>query len=206
MANKNKHLTKSSLDYNLIYNHTWLTFKPLNSETSKKQFMEDLVCRYVLLSLETGLRYSDLIKLNTNDFILQQPIINGKIYQYYQANVLMDKTKNNVCVKVNFAVFNSIVANVNKWKLNNKLFYNSINDVGTLPLATLNRLLKNFFNNNEISSHSLRKTAGYHIYKTSNNLPYAQKMLGHKSLKSTLHYLAPEQVEFDLYYIENMIK
>jgi integrase len=206
MANKKKNLTKSSLDYNEIYNHVWLSFKPLNQESSKKQFMYDLICRYSLLALETGLRYGDLIKLNSNDFILQQPIVNGKMYQFYQAKVFMSKTEAPVMVKVNYNVFNSIKQNVDKWNLNGRLFYNSINDIGVLPLATLNRLLKDFFKNTEVSSHSLRKTAGYNIYKNSNNIAYAQRLLGHKNLKSTLHYLAPEQIEFDTYYLETMIK
>ena len=206
MANKKKNLTKSSLDYNEIYNHVWLSFKPLNQESSKKQFMYDLICRYSLLALETGLRYGDLIKLNSNDFILQQPVVNGKMYQFYQAKVFMSKTEAPVMVKVNYNVFNSIKQNINKWNLNGRLFYNSINDIGVLPLATLNRLLKDFFKNTEVSSHSLRKTAGYNIYKNSNNIAYAQRLLGHKNLKSTLHYLAPEQIEFDTYYLETMIK
>ena len=206
MANKKKNLTKSSLDYNEIYNHVWLSFKPLNQESSKKQFMYDLICRYSLLALETGLRYGDLIKLSSNDFILQQPIVNGKMYQFYQAKVVMSKTEAPVMVKVNYNVFNSIKQNIDKWNLNGRLFYNSINDIGVLPLATLNRLLKDFFKNAEVSSHSLRKTAGYNIYKNSNNIAYAQRLLGHKNLKSTLHYLAPEQIEFDTYYLETMIK
>jgi integrase len=206
MANKKKNLTKSSLDYNEIYNHVWLSFKPLNQESSKKQFMYDLICRYSLLALETGLRYGDLIKLNSNDFILQQPVVNGKMYQFYQAKVVMSKTEAPVMVKVNYNVFNSIKQNIDKWNLNGRLFYNSINDIGVLPLATLNRLLKDFFKNTEVSSHSLRKTAGYNIYKNSNNIAYAQRLLGHKNLKSTLHYLAPEQIEFDTYYLETMIK
>jgi integrase len=206
MANKKKNLTKSSLDYNEIYNHVWLSFKPLNQESSKKQFMYDLICRYSLLALETGLRYGDLIKLNSNDFILQQPVVNGKMYQFYQAKVFMSKTEAPVMVKVNYNVFNSIKQNIDKWNLNGRLFYNSINDIGVLPLATLNRLLKDFFKNTEVSSHSLRKTAGYNIYKNSNNIAYAQRLLGHKNLKSTLHYLAPEQIEFDTYYLETMIK
>jgi integrase len=158
------------------------------------------------LALETGLRYGDLIKLNSNDFILQQPVVNGKMYQFYQAKVFMSKTEAPVMVKVNYNVFNSIKQNIDKWNLNGRLFYNSINDIGVLPLATLNRLLKDFFKNTEVSSHSLRKTAGYNIYKNSNNIAYAQRLLGHKNLKSTLHYLAPEQIEFDTYYLETMIK
>lgn len=204
MANKNRILVKNSLDYNSIYNHTWLSFKPLNNDCSKKQYYFDLVCRYSLLALETGLRYGDLIKLTTNDFNLKQQVLNGKIYQYYEVRVIMQKTSTPIVCKINYSVFNAIKQNANKWNIT-ALFDSKVKD-GVAPLATLNRLLKAFYKSSEVSSHSLRKTAGYHIYKNSNNIAYAKQLLGHKNLKSTLHYLAPEVVEFESYYLENMIR
>lgn len=204
MANKNRILTKQSLDYDILYSKAFKTFKPLNTNDTKKQYFEDLICRYVLLALETGLRYSDMITLTLNDFTLKQPVINGKMYQYYEVKMNMQKTSTSVTCKVNYSLFEAIKQNANKWGLIELFKTNSKS--GYIPLATLNRHLKAFYNIDDISSHTLRKTAGYHIYKASNNIAYAKQLLGHKNLKSTLHYLSPEQSEYEDFYLNNILK
>ena len=48
-----------------------------------------------------------------------------------------------------------------------------------------------------LSTHSMRKTRGYHVYKQTNNLALVMKMLNHSSPKITLRYIGIDQEELD---------
>lgn len=49
-----------------------------------------------------------------------------------------------------------------------------------------------------LSTHSMRKTRGYHVYKQTNNLALVMKMLNHSAPKVTLRYIGIDQEELDL--------
>ena len=48
-----------------------------------------------------------------------------------------------------------------------------------------------------LSTHSMRKTRGYHVYKQTNNIALVMKMLNHSSPKITLRYIGIDQEELD---------
>jgi integrase len=54
-----------------------------------------------------------------------------------------------------------------------------------------------------IGTHSLRKTFGYHVYqKTGGNLGLVQKLLNHSSGADTLRYIGIDREEMDNTYLE----
>lgn len=49
----------------------------------------------------------------------------------------------------------------------------------------------------EIGTHSIRKTFGYHFYKQTGNIAMLQKIFGHRSPTDTLRYIGLQQEEID---------
>jgi integrase len=49
----------------------------------------------------------------------------------------------------------------------------------------------------EIGTHSIRKTFGYHFYKQTGDLAMLQKLFGHRSPMDTLRYIGIQQEEID---------
>ncbi|WP_047152187.1 site-specific integrase [Aneurinibacillus tyrosinisolvens] len=49
----------------------------------------------------------------------------------------------------------------------------------------------------EIGTHTLRKTFGYHVFKKTNDLTYLQKLYGHSSPAITLSYIGITQEDMD---------
>jgi len=48
-----------------------------------------------------------------------------------------------------------------------------------------------------VSTHTMRKTFGYFMYKRTNNLALVQKLLNHSSIANTLKYIGIEQEELN---------
>jgi len=48
-----------------------------------------------------------------------------------------------------------------------------------------------------IGTHTMRKTFGYWAYKTTNNLAQVQKLLNHSNIANTLRYIGIEQEELN---------
>lgn len=53
-----------------------------------------------------------------------------------------------------------------------------------------------------VGTHTLRKTFGYHVYTRTNNLALVQKLLNHRSSAETLRYIGIEQDEMDEAYLK----
>ena len=52
----------------------------------------------------------------------------------------------------------------------------------------------------EIGTHTLRKTFGYHFYKRNKDVAMLQKLFNHSSPSITLRYIGIEQDEIDEAY------
>jgi len=48
-----------------------------------------------------------------------------------------------------------------------------------------------------VGTHTMRKTFGYWVYKTTNNLAKVQKLLNHSNIANTLRYIGIEQEELN---------
>ena len=55
--------------------------------------------------------------------------------------------------------------------------------------------------NLNLGSHSLRKTFGYQVYKSTHNLGLTQKLLNHSNSGDTIRYIGLEKEELDEVYI-----
>ena len=54
----------------------------------------------------------------------------------------------------------------------------------------------------QIGTHTLRKTFGYHMYKRTGNLALVQKLLNHSSSGDTLRYIGIDQEDMDEAYLK----
>lgn len=53
-----------------------------------------------------------------------------------------------------------------------------------------------------VSTHTMRKTFGYFMYKKTNNLALVQKLLNHSSIANTLKYIGIEQEQLNTAVME----
>ncbi|MCF8011362.1 MAG: tyrosine-type recombinase/integrase [Clostridiales bacterium] len=53
----------------------------------------------------------------------------------------------------------------------------------------------------EIGTHTLRKTFGYHAYKNGTDIKFLQKLFNHSSVEITLQYIGVSQGEYDPFYM-----
>jgi integrase len=172
-------------------------------EKSKNAYMVDLISRYVLLGLNTGLRFSDVVKLDLTNFKLAN---NGNS-SYYHCTVILTKTKESVKVRIPINTYTLLLDNALYWSIEKKPFVNLFDKKNKLiTMMSIERLLKKYFSqlDENITSHSVRKTAAYRLYKQSGNLAYCQKLLGHKKLQSTFLYLDTTEIDYEDYYASTL--
>ncbi|MCJ8342345.1 MAG: tyrosine-type recombinase/integrase [Cetobacterium sp.] len=132
----------------------------------------------------TGLRVSDILKLRVKD-----------LYNKSRLDVTQTKTGNIVHVPISPKLKKRVKSYVED---NNLQSYDylirsrkGINKPITRQQAynILNGMAK-YIGLENIGTHTLRKTAGYHMYKSNkNNIGVVMELLGHKDSASTLRYI-----------------
>ena len=172
------------LEFNMAYN------KAMNLLNDKKQ---QTIGLYILVSIYTGLRTSDMQNLEWDDICSDslriREIKTGKVRD----------------IKIN-----NIVSDVSK-KLRNgrngKVFISQKGSVYTTQ--ALNRILKKVFykesKKGNISTHSLRKTFGRRVYDMNNQSDHALLLLSeafsHSNTQITRIYLGLRKEEIESIYI-----
>ena len=156
-----------------------------------------------IVGINFGLRISDLLKLRFCH------IINDNMTFKESFGILEQKTRNtrkvqkNRYITINDAVIESVTLYLqhNLCKLDDFMFRGESNRCGSgnkpMTRGSVDRILKGIATemglSEKISTHSLRKTFGYHQMMMSNNDPrkliVLQKMFGHSSSAQTLDYI-----------------
>ncbi|TPD59971.1 integrase [Kosakonia cowanii] len=114
------------------------------------------------MALDSKLRGCDLVKLKVSDVAYGSSVSN-------RATVLQQKTGSPVQFEITKGTREAVAALIRLSNLHSKDF-----------LASL------------YSTHSMRRTKPYLIYKKTKNLRVIQLLLGHKKLESTVRYLGIE--------------
>lgn len=151
------------------------------------QYLEVRSQRDALLfstGIYTGLRISDILKLRVRD-----------IYNKNRLDVTQTKTSNIVHIPIHPKLKKKVKAYVEENNLQSyDLIFRSrkgLNKAITRQQAynILNDMAK-YIGLENIGTHTLRKTAGYHMYKSNkNNIGIVMQLLGHKDSASTLRYI-----------------
>ena len=168
-----------------------------------------------IVGINFGLRISDLIQLRFTQ------IIDDNLTFRTTFPILEKKTKNtrrvkrNRYISINNAVMDAVTLYLEhtECKLDDYMFRSlrntdmKINE--PITRAAVDRMLKGIADDlglqNKMSTHSLRKTFGYHQMVMSNNSPrkllLLQKMFGHSSAAQTLEYIGITEEEIEEAYL-----
>lgn len=211
---------EESVEYELAGEHT---AEPIKSLDDIRRISQYLISqgRYrdnmlFICGINFGLRVSDLLTLRFCS------LINTDLSFKDEFPILEKKTKNtrkvrkNRWLSINDAVVEAVtlyLANVPS-KLDDYMFRSESNN-GSLenkPLSrkSVDRILKSIQSDLNIqahmSSHSLRKTFGYHQMAMANNDPrkllLLQRMFGHSSVAQTMTYIGITDEEIQNAYLE----
>ena len=154
---------------------------------------------YIILSVNIGRRVSDVLKFRHSDLIGRKV---GDVLQIRE-----QKTGKIVDITLNTTVIEAYayLTRRMKCKPNEYVFISQKNHV--FVTTTINRMLKRVFAGYApvISSHSLRKSFGRHVYnqlgKNENALVYLSELFGHSSLTVTRRYLGIRKQELANIYL-----
>lgn len=142
--------------------------------------------------LNTGLRISDIIRLNVGD-----------VYNKRYLNIIEQKTMKTK----RFPIIESLQKILNEYccgrDLEEPLFTNQFS-TKRLDRTTAYRFIvkgcKEAGILENVGTHTMRKTFGYHHYKQFHDAVILQKIFNHSSLRITLMYIGIEQDEIDASY------
>ena len=164
-----------------------LAIKRGNKGTPKRKELADRDVMLFLLGINTGLRISDLLKLKVNNvknktsFIIQE----GKT-----------KKKRHVNIKTIFNDVQKYVAT----KDNGSFLFPSQKRTNPITTTQAYRILESageWLGRDDIGTHTMRKTFGYHYYKATKDMASLQELFNHSSPSITKRYIGITQEEID---------
>lgn len=171
----------------------------------KKLMMENDDFRDLLiftLGINAGLRISDILNLKWEDLLYK----NGKI----KDEVLIKEKKTGKTKKfpLNDSVVESVELYIEKkgFTFESWVFSSRKKNDGIKPISRIaawqmiNKYCKMAGIKENVGTHTLRKTFGYHQYKSGTDIAMLQKMLNHSSPKITLRYIGIEREEINERY------
>lgn len=178
-----------------------LAIKDMDKVLKLLKWFEERSDRNALLfrvGINTALRIGDILKIKYKD------IFNGggEFKEYLQLNET--KTGKERKVKLNNHIRPHILKYCKFYRMvgDDYLFFSIEDTSKPMHRITAWRALKQGADAcgiEHFGTHTLRKTAGYHIYhKSGNNIALVMTLLNHDSPKETLRYIGVTQVEVDV--------
>jgi integrase len=155
------------------------------------------------LGINAGLRISDILKLKWGDLLYRNEKVKEEVI------VKEKKTGKTKKFPLNDSVVESIRLYMEKIKMpgfEEYIFPSRKKNVGVRPISRIaawqmiNKYCKNAGIKENVGTHTLRKTFGYHQYKNGTDIAMLQKMLNHSSPKITLRYIGIEREEMNERY------
>jgi integrase len=150
-----------------------------------------------LTGINTGLRISDLVKLNYNDIRNEDNTMKNHI-------TIIEKKTNKI---KKFPLCNTLLVEIEKYTRNmhkGEFLFASRKGINK-PITTTQayRIIINASNKiglENIGTHSMRKTFGYFHYQQFKDIALLQEILNHSSASITLRYIGINQENIDLCY------
>lgn len=144
------------------------------------------------LGLDSKLRGCDLVKLKVSDVACGRSLLS-------RTHVVQQKTGCLVQFEITQGTRDSLSAWIKQANLSESdyLFKSRVTGSGHISTRQYNRIFHNWIeklglDRSLYSTHSMRRTKPYLIYKKTKNLRVIQLLLGHKKLESTVRYLGIE--------------
>jgi len=147
--------------------------------------------------INTGLRISDLVRLNRDDVRNKDGSMKTHI------TIIEQKTKK----RKKFPIMNGLLIELEKYTRNMKegeyLFKSQKGDNKPITTTQAYRIIVEAGANiglTEIGTHTMRKTFGYWHYQQYHDVAMLQEIFNHSSPSITLRYIGIEQYEIDKSY------
>ena len=144
------------------------------------------------LALDSKLRGCDLVKLKVSDVTCERSILS-------RAHVVQQKTGTPVQFEITSGTRAAVADWIRKANLRSSdyLFKSRVFSSQHISTRQYNRIFHGWISKLALddslySTHSMRRTKPYLIYKKTKNLRVIQLLLGHKKLESTVRYLGIE--------------
>lgn len=142
-----------------------------------------------LLGIYTGLRISDVLRLRVKD-------VAGKNY----ISIKEKKTNKSKRIPIHPLLKKELKGYIKGKPTNEYLIKSRIGKNKPISRTQAYRILKevaNKFDIDEIGTHSMRKTFGYHYYNQTKDIAFLQKVFNHAKPEDTLLYIGLDQDVLD---------
>ena len=142
-----------------------------------------------LLGIYTGLRVSDILKLRVKD-----------ISEKNHINIKEKKTNKSKRIPINPVLRRALKIYIKDKPLNDYLIKSQKGKNNPISRTQAYRILREVadeFNLDEIGTHSMRKTFGYHYYQQKKDVAFLQKVFNHSTPEYTLIYIGLDQDTLD---------
>lgn len=164
-----------------------LAIKRGNKGTPKRTELAQRDVLLFLIGINTGLRVSDIVKLKVGD-------VKGKDY------FLIKEGKTEKPRKVKINMLRKEIDEYTKDKGNDEYLFPS--QKGNKPITTTQvyRILNeaaDWLGRDDIGTHTMRKTFGYHHYKRFKDIAILQEIFNHAAPSITKRYIGIRQDEID---------
>jgi len=184
------------------------TTQPIRNKQQVRQLSEyylkqGQIRNYVLivLGLHTALRISDLLRLTWDDvYDFERKRVRSSI------NIVEKKTGKSKTIALNNKIISALtlfapgVARSGRFLIENLRTKKAISRIQAYRLIVA--AAKNLALQNRVSCHSLRKTFGYHAWKSGISPAVIMDIYNHSSLAVTRLYLGVTQDDKDAVYLE----
>lgn len=158
-----------------------------NKGTPKRPELAERDVLIFLLGINTGLRVSDLVKLKVSD-------VRGK------NSFFINEGKTEKKRKVNIDMLQNEIERYTEGRQSNEYLFKSQKGDSHITTTQVYRVLDavaDFLGRDDIGTHTMRKTFGYHHYKRFKDVAILQEIFNHAAPSITKRYIGIRQDEID---------
>jgi len=163
-----------------------------------------------MIGCNCALRISDLLQLKNGDIVRKQ--VDGQLVGYIK-RVVEKKTGKVKTLTINYIGMKHVDKVVNLYPDNEYLFQSNgrrgATEIRPVSASWVSRKFKavreHLGLDYRLSTHSMRKTFGYHAYKSGVDILILQKLFNHANSVVTLAYIGITNKAVEETYLENVI-
>lgn len=158
-----------------------------NKGTPKRAELASRDVFIFLLGINTGLRVNDIVRLKVGD------VKDQKIFHIREG-------KTNKRREINIGMIQKELAPFIEGKQSDAYLFQSQKGINAISTTQVYRILNDaadFLGRNDIGTHTMRKTFGYHHYKQFKDVAILQEIFNHAAPSITMRYIGIRQDEIN---------
>lgn len=164
-----------------------LAIKRGNKGTPKRSELADRDVLVFLIGINTGLRVNDIIRLKVGD-------VRGKNeFVIYEGKTQKRR-------EVNISMLQDEIKRYTEGRQPDEYLFKSQKGTGHITTTQVYRILDNaadFLGRDDVGTHTMRKTFGYHHYKQFKDVAILQEIFNHAAPSITKRYIGIRQDEIN---------